>query len=85
VSGTSATIVATPGTKITQICNTNGLGGGNLWLNPAGAAAAVNAGPSASAGDGCVVFNGGVTNANGNIVTGICDNGTCSYTVTTGN
>jgi hypothetical protein len=87
----SATLVAVPGLKITQICNTTALGGGNIWLNPAGGTATVGAGNEAAVTQisggmgGCVTYSGQVRNTNGNIITGVCDSGTCNYTLTVGN
>lgn len=83
VGTSSATIVAVPGAKLTKICNKST--GGNLWLNPSGATAVPGAGDEAQAGGGCVTYSGGVLNANGNVITGISDNGTLNYTVTVGN
>jgi hypothetical protein len=82
---TTATVVATPGAKVTKICNTTAAGGGNIWLNASGAAAASGTGDEATAGGGCVTYTGKVTNLNGNIITGASDGGTATYTVTTGN
>jgi len=82
---TTATIVAVPGSKVTKICNTTAGGGGNIWLNPAGAAATTSSGDEATAGGGCVIYTGRVKNANGDIITGISDSGTATYTVTVGN
>lgn len=89
----TATIVAKPGRKITKICNTTASGGGNLWLNPDGGTATSGSGDeagvaqSATSQGGCVIYGGQVINAdnNGNIITGVCDTGTCTYTVTVGN
>lgn len=79
------TIVAISGSKVTQVCNTTASGGGNIWLNPGGGAASSGSGPEAAAGGGCVTFTGSILNQNGNILTGISDSGTATYTVTTGN
>jgi hypothetical protein len=83
----SATIVATPGGKATTVCNTTASGGGNIWLNPNGGTAVVGAGheagvaQSSTAMGGCVVYGTPLAHP----ITGVCDSGTCSYTVTRGN
>lgn len=81
---TTKTIVAIPGSKVTQICNTTASGGGNIWLNPGGSTATTGAGQEATAGGGCITYSGAVLNANGNIITGVSDSGTATYTITTG-
>jgi|ERR1700733_968286 len=83
----SATIVARPGLKVTKVCNTTPSGGGNIWLNPSGGTATSGTGDEAavtqtSGGQGgCVIYSGRVATP----ITGVCDSGTCSYTVTVGN
>lgn len=83
----SATVVARPGLKVTKICNTTSVGGGNIWLNPSGGTATTGTGDEAavtqaSGGQGgCVIYGGKVAAA----ITGVCDSGTCNYTVTVGN
>lgn len=81
----SATIVSVPGNKVTKVCNTTAAGGGNIWLNPAGGTATTSSGDEATAGGGCVIYTGAVKNQTGNIITGISDSGTATYTVTVGN
>jgi len=81
----SATIVSTPGNKVTKICNTTAGGGGNIWLNPSGGTATTSSGDEAAAGGGCVTYTGQVRNINGNVITGVSDSGTATYTVTVGN
>lgn len=87
----SATIVTVPGNKVTKICNTTAAGGGNIWLNPAGGTATTANGdeaavaPASTQPGGCVIYTGRVKNANGDIITGISDSGTATYTITIGN
>jgi hypothetical protein len=81
----SATIVAVPGQKVTKVCNTTASGGGNIWLNPNGGTAVSQAGDEAAAGGGCVIYGTKVLNPNGNIITGVSDSGTATYTITVGN
>lgn len=81
---TTATLVAVPGAKVTKICNTTASSGGNIWLNPSGGTAVVGSGDEAQAGGGCVTYTGAVVNANGNIITGVSDSGSATYTVTKG-
>ena len=82
---TTTTIVQTPGAKVTKICNTTATGGGNIWLNPNGGTAVSQKGDEAAAGGGCVIYGSQVLNSNGNIITGVSDSGTATYTVTLGN
>ena len=81
----SATIVSNPGAKITKICNTTVSGGGNIWLNPNGGTATTSAGDEAQSGGGCVIYTGKVKNSNGDIITGVSDSGTATYSITIGN
>lgn len=81
---TAATIVTTPGKKVTKVCNTTASGGGNIWLNPSGGTPSAGLGDEVAPG-GCVSYNGTVANANSNAITGISDSGTASYTITIGN
>ena len=82
---TTATIVSVPGNQVTKVCNTTAVGGGNIWLNPAGGTATTSSGDEATAGGGCIQYNGLVRNGNGGIITGVSDSGTATYTVTVGN
>ena len=81
----SAMIVSVPGNKVTKVCNTTAAGGGNIWLNPSGGTATTLSGDEATAGGGCIQYNGLVRNGNGGILTGVSDSGTATYTVTVGN
>lgn len=84
---TSAVIVARPGLKVTKICNKTAAGGGNIFLDPSGGTVMAGTGDEAgvtqvSGGQGgCVIYSGRVASP----ITGVCDSGTCSYTVTVGN
>ena len=77
----SATLVSVPGGKVTKVCNTTAPGGGNIWLNPSGGTAVASAGDEAAAGGGCVIYGTPLAN----IITGVSDSGTATYTVTRGN
>lgn len=81
---TSATIVAAPGVKSTNICNTTVAGGGTLWLELSGGTAVISQGIPIAAGNNCGFF-GPLTNANGNIIKAVSDLGTISFTITLGN
>lgn len=80
---TTATVVPTPGGKSTNICNATAGGGGTLWLELSGGTASIGQGIPV-APQGCALL-GPLTNANGNIITGVSGSGTVSYTVTLGN